>query len=101
MLTLRCSPPTLDDNSMNNDEPFCVATYPSEIEAEIAKMKLGIEGIAAFIFKDDCGGMQPYLQTITGVRLMVRAKDFEAAERLLTHVNEDSPNPTGSDTQRA
>jgi len=85
---------------MKNDEPFCVATYPNEIEAEMAKMKLGLEGICAFIFKDDCGGMQPYLQIITGVRLMVRAKDFEAAERLLTHVNEEVPNPTSNDNQR-
>ena len=44
---------------MQNDEPICVATYPSEIEAETARMKLGMAGIDALIAKDDCGGMRP------------------------------------------
>lgn len=74
---------------MNDDEPTCVATYSNEIEAEMAKMKLGMEGIGAFIAKDDCGGMRPYLQTTTGVRLMVKAKDLEATKRLLTPMNEE------------
>lgn len=85
---------------MKNDEPTCVATFPSEIEAEMAKMKLALEGIGAFIAKDDCGGMQPYLQTITGVRLLVRAKDVEVAERLLTPVNEEGHLPNSGETER-
>ncbi|HHU15585.1 MAG: DUF2007 domain-containing protein [Kiritimatiellae bacterium] len=74
---------------MQNDEPICVATYPSEIEAETARMKLGMAGIDALIAKDDCGGMRPYLQTTTGVRLMVRTKDAETAESLLAQVNDN------------
>jgi hypothetical protein len=52
-------------------------------------MKLGMAGIDALIAKDDCGGMRPYLQTTTGVRLMVRTKDAETAESLLAQVNDN------------
>lgn len=85
---------------MQDDEPICVVTYPSEIEAEMARMKLEMKGIGAYIVKDDCGGMRPYLQTITGVHLMVRTKDAEVAESLLTQTNEDGSCPTSGDTQR-
>lgn len=73
---------------------LCIATFSSEIEAELAKAKLEMEGIAAFIAKDDCGGMRPHLQTILGVRLMVSDKVAVVAQRLLHEKNEERSCPT-------
>ena len=75
---------TLDKEEMTDNEPICIAMYLSEFEAEMAKMKLELNGIESFITKDDCGGMQPYLQALTGVRLMVRATDAKLANKLVT-----------------
>jgi len=79
---------------MRRTEPVCIATFSSEIEAELAKAKLEMEGIAAFIAKDDCGGMRPHLQTILGVRLMVSDKVAVVAQRLLHEKNEERSCPT-------
>jgi len=49
----------------------------------MAKMLLAGSGIAAIIEKDDCGGMNPFLQPATGVRLVVRETDAERAEDIL------------------
>lgn len=86
---------------MSENELVCIRTCSSEIEAEIAKMKLDFGNICAFIAKDDCGGMRPYSQAMTGVRLMVRAKEAEAAERLLTQANDDGSCPTSGGTHYA
>ncbi len=50
--------------------------------------KMLLEGCAidAAIQKDDCGGMLPYLQVATGVRLMVRAEDRQKAEEILNRL---------------
>lgn len=69
---------------MTDQEPVCIATYPDEVSAELAAMWLEEGGIGSFVVKDDCGGMLPYLQAVTGVRLMVRASDAEPAAEILT-----------------
>ncbi len=63
--------------------PTCIATFPSEMDADMARMRLDASGIDTFIAKDDCGGMQPWLQPITGVRLMVRFADAKRAAAIL------------------
>ena len=75
---------------MTRNEPLCIATYSSEIEAEMAKINLEQNDIGSFILKDDCGGMQPYLQTFIGVRLMVRTADAESAAKFLVQVRESN-----------
>ncbi len=60
-----------------------VATYRTEIEAVLARGLLETAGIAAFILKDDGGGMVPSLQRWTGVRLLVAASDCERAREIL------------------
>ncbi|MBU1695024.1 MAG: DUF2007 domain-containing protein [Verrucomicrobia bacterium] len=67
------------------DEPnlTCITTYSLEMPAEMARMVLEANGIEAFISKDDCGGMRPYLQAVTGVRLMVRTSDGKTAAEIL------------------
>ncbi len=58
-------------------------TFSNTAQATLAKMLLEGSGIAAIIEKDDCGGMNPFLQPVTGVRLVVREADAERAENVL------------------
>ena len=75
---------------MDEQEPVCVATYPAEMQAEMARMRLETNGIDAFIIKDDCGGMLPFFQAITGVRLMVRAEEADQAAQILAQAEGES-----------
>ena len=68
---------------MTNDTTICVATFSSELDADMARMNLDSNGIDSFISKDDCGGMRPWLQPITGVRLIVRKSEAKQAFDIL------------------
>ncbi len=57
--------------------------YNSVFEAEAAKEILHACGIAAYVAKDDCGGMRPELQFSQGVKLLVPAEYSEKAKELL------------------
>jgi len=72
---------------MEEDTPICLATFSTEMDAVLARMRLESVGIFSFLSKDDCGGMRPWLQPVTGVRLMVRRADAEQALEVL----EDAP----------
>jgi len=67
----------------DSDTPMCVATFSSEMEADMARMRLDSSGIESFVAKDDCGGMRPWFQPLTGVRLMVKLADAERAAGIL------------------
>ena len=60
-----------------------IRNYTSEIPATLAKAALEGSGIDTMIQKDDCGGMNPFLQAVTGVQLLVRREDAERAEDIL------------------
>ncbi len=66
-----------------------IATFGTEIEAELFKGKLESSGIKAFIFKDDCGGMRPHMQLTDGVKLKVAAIDLEIAKEILNTDSDD------------
>lgn len=68
---------------MGNEDVICIGTYPSETRAEIARAFLEAHQIRAYVSRDDCGGMRPHLQLMTGVRLMISAVDKETASALL------------------
>ena len=67
---------------------FTIRRYINETPAELARMTLEGSGVDASVSKDDCGGMWPYLQASTGVRLIVRTEDTERAEEILKHAEE-------------
>ena len=67
---------------------FTIRRYFSETPAELARMVLEGSGVDARVSADDCGGMQPFLQASTGVRLIVRSEDMERAEEILKHSEE-------------
>jgi len=51
-------------------------------------MTLDAHGIGSTIQKDDCGGMTPHLNVITGIRLMVNPLDEEEASAILNQMPE-------------
>ena len=75
---------------MAEHQLVCVGTYPAEALAELARMRLEEIGIEAFVAADDCGGMLPFFQAATGVRLNVRGSDAEAALRVLVRADGES-----------
>jgi Putative prokaryotic signal transducing protein len=65
------------------EEIVVLKVFASEIDANIAQDILRDEGIKAFVFKDDAGGMEPQLQRTNGVRLVVNRVDAERAHKTL------------------
>lgn len=68
---------------MRSDTLATIASFNSDHEAELARGVLQSEGIEAYISKDDCGGMPPHLQAITGVHLKVKLEDEIRAKEVL------------------
>lgn len=61
-----------------------VESYPSRLEAEIAKGLLEVNGIKSLIVADDAGGMRPFPISYTvGVELKVLEEEFEEAKKIL------------------
>ena len=60
-----------------------IKIFSSRIEAEIARGFLQSNDVNAIIISDDAGSMYPAQDIVSGVRLMVSAKDFLEAEELL------------------
>jgi hypothetical protein len=67
---------------MDPDALVPVATYVSNIEAELARSALEAAAIDALVQADDCGGTRPHLW-MGGIRLMVRAEDADRAREVL------------------
>jgi hypothetical protein len=71
---------------MMSHEVAVLKTFSTEIEAGIAQQILQESGLEAFVFKDDAGGMEPYLQQTSGVRLLVNRVDALRADQILEGV---------------
>jgi hypothetical protein len=70
----------------------CVATFADAEVAEVARLTLAARGLEAEVQKDDCGGMQPNLQMLTGIRLWVpRAAGAEARALLAAAADPEWP----------
>lgn len=67
-----------------NHSLITLTTFPTRIEAEIAKSRLETAGIKAMISADDAGGMLPTPFAYTaGTELTVREQDVEQAKAIL------------------
>ena len=66
-----------------SEEVVVLKIFNNEIEAGMAQQVLQEEGMTAFVFKDDGGGMEPHLQRTNGVRLIVNRVDAHRAHELL------------------
>lgn len=65
------------------EETVVLKVFSTEMDAKMAQDVLGDDGIKAFVFKDDAGGMEPHLQRTNGVRLVVNRVDAERASKIL------------------
>jgi hypothetical protein len=66
------------------DELVTVASYPDVAEAELAKERLELEGIRAFVIDAQTAGVMPFLTGATGgVRVQVEPKDVERSREVL------------------
>ena len=63
-----------------SSDPVVLRSYPSEIEADLARVVLAAEGIAAVVASHDATGLLRYVQ---GVQLLVRTDELEAAHEVL------------------
>jgi hypothetical protein len=60
-----------------------VASYSTEVEAQIGQAILESNGISSIILRDDAGGMLPSLHILKAVRLAVLEEDAEEAKQIL------------------
>ena len=65
------------------EETIVLRVFATEMDATMAQDVLHDEGLKAFVFKDDAGGMEPHLQRTNGVRLVVKGSDAERARKIL------------------
>ncbi|MEN3337710.1 MAG: hypothetical protein V7647_1386 [Acidobacteriota bacterium] len=65
---------------MKSSELVAVSTFPSTVDARIAKGVLDEAGIDSMVRSDNAGGMYP---AIAGADLLVRAEDLAKATEAL------------------
>lgn len=66
------------------DDLVTIASFPDVSEAELAKERLEIEGIRAFVVDAQTAGVMPFLASSSGgVRVQVQPKDIEKAKEIL------------------
>ena len=68
-------------------EVALLKTFPSDFEAQTAKLQLDEAGIKSFISTDNEGGMMPSLSLSIGVKVMVNKDDLEKAVEVLKAMN--------------
>ncbi|HEY1912480.1 MAG TPA: DUF2007 domain-containing protein [Vicinamibacterales bacterium] len=61
-----------------------VRTFSDRMEAGLAKSALEAAGIDVLMRPDDVGGLRPHLALTTGVDILVREEDAQAAYEILT-----------------
>ena len=66
------------------DELVTVAAFPDVAEAELARERLELEGIQAFVADSQTVGTMPFLANATGgVRVQVDPRDADRAREIL------------------
>ena len=72
-----------DLNPVTATRQICLAAPLDDMLAEGARTRLEAHGIPAFVARDDCGGMQPFMANLGGFRLLIdSAHEAEAREIL-------------------
>ena len=66
-----------------SDDLVTVATFSDLPEAELARERLELEGIRAFVLEAQTAGVMPYVTGSTGIRLQVKPGDAEQAREIL------------------
>ena len=72
---------------MTAGPPVVLRTFPSRIDAELARSALEAAGIDSMVRSDDAGATQPGLWMTRGVAVLVREEDVDEASDLLGAAN--------------
>jgi Putative prokaryotic signal transducing protein len=67
--------------------------FGDEMEANLAKSMLDSAGIESIFSRDNCGGLEPQLSLMQGIKLVVRKEDAEQAEAILDGAAGDASLP--------
>ena len=65
-------------------------TLSTREEAELLRGVLEANGITSYVVSDDARGLQPPLELVRGVKLVVAEKDREVAEETLRAMEESA-----------
>jgi len=66
------------------DDLVTVASFPDVAEAELARERLELDGVRAFVLDGQSAGVMPYLAgALGGVRVQVEPKDLPRAKEIL------------------
>lgn len=68
---------------MEESELVTVASFPDSAEAELARERLELEGVRAFVIDAQMAGVMPFLASSTGVHVQVAPEDAERAHEIL------------------
>jgi hypothetical protein len=60
-----------------------IRSFGDELEANLGKSALQAAGIDCIISRDNCGGMEPQLSLVQGIKLLVRSDDAQRAAAIL------------------
>jgi Putative prokaryotic signal transducing protein len=68
---------------MSHSELVVVRTFNDRFEAQLAQSALQAAEIESMVRSDDAGGLRPHMALLTGVELLVRSEDAQAARQIL------------------
>jgi len=70
-------------DSKDKQNVVTLRSFGNEFDADLAKSALTAAGIYCVLSHDDCGGMDPFLTSMLGVKLAVRVEDAPRAKEIL------------------
>lgn len=75
---------TAIDDADHDETLATVATFADVSEAELARERLELEGLTAFVIGGQTAGVMPFLtNAMGGVRVQVKPADLERAREIL------------------
>ena len=78
---LPVDPPPVSET--DHPQLVVVRTYPSHVDADLARTALEAAGIDSMVESDDQGGQSPGLAFTRGIALLVKSEDLDAADEIL------------------
>ena len=72
-----------EEKEATENDLTTVATFNNTAEAGLAKERLELEGVEAFVLQGVAGGLLPYLMQGGGIHLRVKNEDLEKAREIL------------------
>ena len=72
------------ENTPPQENYISIATFMTEIDAELAQATLAAAGIESYLKYEDTGGMLPFLQQSEGIKVLVDVNLAEEAKTILS-----------------